>query len=271
MSMRGRITGLLKTVLGRVVFGLGLGRVILRDHAVVVALHRIEAEGPNDTMTMPTAVFRRWCRFFSRQFRVVPVEVLVENLERGVRLRGELAITFDDGYSDFRTQAVPVMDEFGLPATVFVVSDFVGTAVTPWWDAATEIRYPFLSWSDLHEVAGNGFTIGSHGKSHTAMDECSPHEAWEELTVSKAALEENLHRPVALYAYPYGAPDRMPDSARTLVREAGYRACLGYGGLVNAETDPFSLPRICINNWFATPAQFAGQLVLLRLRQLLHR
>jgi peptidoglycan/xylan/chitin deacetylase (PgdA/CDA1 family) len=269
MNLPTRCKRLAKTVLGHLVFGLGLGRLVLSDRAVVVALHRVEDGGPNDRMTMPTAVFRRWCRFFAKNFPVVAPQAIVAKLERGERLTGELALTFDDGYRDFLTQAVPAMAALGLPATVFAVSDFVGADVTPWWDEAAGVRHAFMDWDELREVDGRGFTVGSHGRTHAAMDALSLEAAREELTVSKTALEAGLGRPVALYAYPYGDPEHMPEPARALVREAGYRACFGYGGLVETGSSPFHLPRVCVNDWYDSPAQFAGYLVVLRLRQLL--
>lgn len=253
-----------KSLLGHVVFGLGLGRRLLGARAVVVAFHRVEGDGPGDAMTMPTAQFRDWCRFFARHFRAATLEDIVGKLERGEALAGELAITFDDGYRDFKTDAVPAMAAFGLSATVFAVSDYVGTQAMPWWDAAKP--YPFMDWSELGEVVAQGFCVGSHGQTHTAMDALSAQAALEELVVSKAVLETGLGRRIDWYAYPYGHPDRMPDVARQAVRQAGYRACCGYGGLIGANADPFHLGRVCINDWFASPEQFGGYLVLLRLR-----
>jgi peptidoglycan/xylan/chitin deacetylase (PgdA/CDA1 family) len=271
MRLRTRFNRSVKTVLGRVVFGLGLGRLVLSGRAVVVAFHRVRDGGTADAMAMPVAEFRQWCRFFARHFRVVGPAAIVDKLERGEPLCGELAITFDDGYRDFRTLAVPVLGSLGLTAAVFAVSDFVGADVTPWWDAAETSRHPFLDWDELRQVAGQGFTVGSHGKTHAGMDELSPEAARDELALSKAALEAGLGREVALYAYPYGDPERMPDPARDLVRATGYRACFGYGGLVEAGTSPFHIGRICVNDWLASPAQFGGHLLVLRLRRLLAR
>lgn len=271
MTVHRRLTGWVKTLLGHVVFGLGLGRWVLHGRAVVVALHRVEAAGPNDAMTMPTAVLARWCRFFARHFRVVDPGDLVARLERGQRLHGELAITFDDAYRDFRTQAVPVLASLGLPAAVFAVSDFVGASVTPWWDAARGEHHPFLDWDELCDVADRGFTVGSHGKTHTGFDALSPAAARAELAESKAVLEAGLGRPVPLFAYPYGDPERMPEPARAQVAEVGYRACFGYGGLVGPDTSPFRIGRICVNDWYRSPAEFGGRLVVLRLREWLGR
>lgn len=263
--LRAMAASLAKSLLGHAVFGLGLGRRLLASRAVIVAFHRVESDGPYDAMTMPTEVFRAWCRFFDKHFRVAPLESIVGKLERKEAFAAELAITFDDGYLDFKTQAVPVLASLGLPATVFAVSDFVGADATPWWDA--QRRYPFMNWADLGDVASQGFAVGSHGQTHAAMDALLPEQAREELVASKTALEAGLGRSVAWYAYPYGQPDKMPEAARQAVRQAGYRACFGYGGPIGADASPFCLGRVCVNDWFASPYQFGGFLVIQALRQ----
>lgn len=265
-NFRARIVRAFKTYLGRAVFALGLNRAILGRTAVVVAFHRVERDFPNNGMNMPPDVFRGWCRYFARHFRVVPAGKIARLLKDGQRLDGELAITFDDGYLDFAAQAVPVLESLGLPATVFAVSDFVGSDTVPWWDRRDGVSRPFMSWDELRGVAAKGFTVGSHGKSHRGMDQLTPDEALLELTESKRVLEDGLGREVGLYAYPYGEPERMPDTARDLVGLAGYSACFGYGGLVESGDNPLNIGRICVNDWFSCPDHFGGHLVVLALK-----
>lgn len=266
VTLRQRVNRVLKTLLGRLVFGLGLHRSLFSGRALAVAFHRVDATGANDAMNMPPALFARWCRFFARYFTVVPAGEIVVGLERGRRFDGELALTFDDGYRDFAAQAVPVMRSFGITATVFAVSGFVGTDHVPWWDEKAGARHPFMDWEELRSVADGGFTVGSHGRTHAAMDALGLEEAFDELASSKHALQAGLGREVALYAYPYGEPERMPPAARELVRRAGYRACFGYGGFVEPGSSPFFIPRICVNDWFVSHWHFAGHLVVVALR-----
>jgi peptidoglycan/xylan/chitin deacetylase (PgdA/CDA1 family) len=266
-ALRQCVNRVLKTLLGFMVFGLGLHRALFKGRALVVAFHRVNRDGQNDAMNMQPELFARWCRFFAGHFRVVAAGEIVAGLETGGPFRGELAVTFDDGYRDFAQQAVPVMEPLGITATVFAVSDFVGSDHVPWWDEKAGERHAFMDWNELRAVAAKGFAVGSHGKTHSAMDELSQDEAREELTVSKAALETGLGREVALYAYPYGEPERMPAPMREIVRQTGYRACFGYGGFVEPGSSPFFIPRICVNDWFASPWHFAGHLVALSLRR----
>ena len=220
---------------------------------------------------MPTNEFRDWCCYFTRYFKVVSPMTIVEKLERGTPFRCELAITFDDGYLDFHSQAVPVMESFGITAAVFACSDFVGSDAVPWWDQQMHKAYPFMDWASLNEVSARGFVIGSHGKSHVGVDQLSSEEFHSEIALPKLVLEVGLKRSVDLYAYPYGAPDRMPETARNYVQGVGYRACFGYGEILDNSVSPFRIGRICVNDWFSSPAHFGGHLVVLSFYRIIEK
>ena len=66
--------------------------------------------------------------------RLVSMEQLVEGLERGDLPPAATAVTFDDGYADNAVIAKPILEEFGVPATMFLTSGFIGSACGFWWD-----------------------------------------------------------------------------------------------------------------------------------------
>ncbi|HEX3738075.1 MAG TPA: polysaccharide deacetylase family protein [Solirubrobacterales bacterium] len=65
---------------------------------------------------------------------VVDLADLANAVSRGRIPRGAVAISFDDGYADNLSNAVPRLAGTGLPATVFVASGWVGTRRMAWWD-----------------------------------------------------------------------------------------------------------------------------------------
>jgi peptidoglycan/xylan/chitin deacetylase (PgdA/CDA1 family) len=64
----------------------------------------------------------------------VPLTDLVTGRAHVARGLPRVAVTFDDGYADNLTLALPVLDRLGIPATVFVPSDAIGRTTPFWWD-----------------------------------------------------------------------------------------------------------------------------------------
>jgi peptidoglycan/xylan/chitin deacetylase (PgdA/CDA1 family) len=100
----------------------------------ILSYHRVNDEGDPFFPAVPTAVFEAHMAWVARHFVVLTVEALVERLARGTLPRNALAITFDDGYRDNLTHAAPILSRYGLPATVFLTTGFIGGAEVPWFD-----------------------------------------------------------------------------------------------------------------------------------------
>ncbi len=100
----------------------------------ILTYHRVNDERDPFFTSIPTEVFERQVAFIARTYRVLTVEDLAERMRRGRVPRNALAITFDDGYRDTLTHAAPILARYGLPATVFLSTGFIGTAEVPWFD-----------------------------------------------------------------------------------------------------------------------------------------
>jgi peptidoglycan/xylan/chitin deacetylase (PgdA/CDA1 family) len=149
--------------------------------------------------------FEQQLRWLSRRRRVVSLE---ETLTRS-RRENLVAITFDDGYRDNLTTALPVLEKYSLPMTLFVVAGFVD-------------RDGYLAEEELREMARHPLvTIGSHGLWHRNFNLLTTDEAQFELRESKQSLEEIIAGPVDLLAWPYG--ECSPELER-LSGACGYRA-----------------------------------------------
>jgi hypothetical protein len=146
----------LQTLAGRLIFESDLNAALARNAAVVVTFHRVDDIADWRGLTIRVEMFERYCRFFRRHFRVVPLRDIVDKLARGVSLRGELAITFDDGYLDNFENAAPVLEKLSLPATFFVVSQWIGSDVVPWWDREQGLRIPWMTWDQVRSLHRRG-------------------------------------------------------------------------------------------------------------------
>jgi len=69
----------------------------------------------------------------------LPLQEFVRASQKGVLPRRAVAITFDDGYVDNLSNAKPVLEQFHIPATVFVTSGYIGGKREFWWDELERI------------------------------------------------------------------------------------------------------------------------------------
>jgi peptidoglycan/xylan/chitin deacetylase (PgdA/CDA1 family) len=140
----------------------------------------------------------------SGQVRVVAVEELIA-LNDTV---DAVALTFDDGFANFATEAAPLLRERGLPATVFVVTGRVG-GDNRWrghQDHGIPVL-PLLGWDDLGKLHASGFTLGAHTRTHANLLTLGEAEVAEELGTGAEEMQRRLGERPKGFAYPYGAVD----------------------------------------------------------------
>ncbi len=113
-------------------------------------------------------------------------------------LRGEapcpskaIALTFDDGYADAYTDALPVLKRYGLIATFYIVTNFVG-------------QPGYMTWEQLAALRDAGMEIGAHTVSHLDLTSLDAETANVEITQSKAELDHHLNINVTSFCYPTG-------------------------------------------------------------------
>ena len=100
-------------------------------------LPRIQAarEGVLPGMYVAPETFARHLAWLETYFRVLPLHEIVAGIAGDRPLPpGACAITFDDGWRDNAEYALPELERRGLPATIFVVTQRVGTSGAFWPD-----------------------------------------------------------------------------------------------------------------------------------------
>ena len=153
-----------------------------------------------------------------------------------------VVITIDDGFAEVGTLAAPVLQRYGFPAILFLVSGLVGDANR--WDAAgTSLAgRPLLAWDAIEALRGQGIAFGAHTRSHPRLGRLSDEQAQAEISGSKTDLERALQQPVPLLAYPFGDFNAATPG---LAEQAGFAAaCSVQAGLNSASTPCFTLHRI---------------------------
>lgn len=180
----------------------------MSDRCTVLMYHAIPREpselgGADPHYAVTLAVFEQHLDAMARRKQTArAVERIPEALARGEQPVG---ITFDDGHRT-NLQAAQALAQRGWCATFFVNTATVGTS-------------DFLSWPELQAMADMGMSIQSHAHHHRYQDELTQAEQLEELNRSKAEIEAQLHRTVAVYAPPGG---RTSAHTSALAQQAGY-------------------------------------------------
>jgi peptidoglycan/xylan/chitin deacetylase (PgdA/CDA1 family) len=102
-----------------------------------------------------------------------------------------VAVTFDDGFADTFSNALPVLTRYRIPATMFAVSDLIGGSNT-WMSARGFPQRKLMSRSDLGTMSTAGFGIGSHTRTHPRLPELDAEGKRREIRDSKARLEDMI-------------------------------------------------------------------------------
>ncbi|NJL03876.1 MAG: polysaccharide deacetylase family protein [Chloroflexaceae bacterium] len=117
-----------------------------------------------------------------------------------------VVLTFDDGYADAATEALPLLLKHGFTATFYVVPGFVG-------------KPGYMDWEQIRLLHTSGMEIGSHSISHPDLSALDAEAVRMELTESRAIIEAELGAPVRSFCYPAG---KYADTVIELAQAAGY-------------------------------------------------
>lgn len=200
---------------------------------IVLGYHKIgepPADGWETWYYVPRQVFRAQLQtLLATGWHPIDHATFVEALDRPERApTRSFLVTFDDAYRSLVSEALPVLEDLGVPAVVFVPTHYIGG--TNAFDLDNEPEEQICDWDDLRHLHDRRVSVQSHGVRHAAMSELNPDAQREELQASRRALESGLGTTVDLFAFPYGDDGDDPRAMAAAVRAAGYRAAFGYGG-----------------------------------------
>jgi peptidoglycan/xylan/chitin deacetylase (PgdA/CDA1 family) len=213
---------------------------IMGAFLTILTFHTIDGQS-SATSFSPQVFQRSMAKLSEKGYRTLSLVQVANCLRRGVPFPDHsLVITFDDGYQSVYDEAFPVLQRYGMSATVFLTVGRKG------------LRHPtdrlpslhgrsMLAWREIREMQRWGIDFGAHTLTHPDLSRLSTEQIETEIRESKAIIEEALATPVTCFAYPYG---RYEARSHEIARRHFVAACSDSLGLVTATSDPHALERV---------------------------
>lgn len=201
----------------------------MSSDVAILCYHAVSEDWPNVAAIDRATLERQVGHLLKRGYRP---RTLSQAFSPGAQGRS-LVVTFDDAFRSVLERGLPVLERLGVPATLFVPTDFAAEAAPMTWSSLAqwqggrfEEELRCMSWEEVRRLATVGWEIGSHTCSHPKLTEIGAEAAAAELERSRAACEEALQQPCTTFAYPFGAHD---GEVVELTRRAGYELAVTLG------------------------------------------
>ncbi len=200
----------------------------------VLMYHKVADTNP-DFLTVTTVQLRQHLHHLQQagyQFVSLPDVLCALSNNTGDRINPRaVLLTFDDAYKNNLTHALPVLDEFAVPAVIFVPTAFVGG--TNEWDGGTDA---IMTGDELKSLVNRGINLAFHSHQHLNYKNAPAQEVSNDLQANiRVADEISLPMTPAL-AYPYGGRPKNPEQRRALyetLERLGIRAAFRIGNRLN--------------------------------------
>jgi len=224
---------------------------LTRETVPVLLYHRIDNISADPVMlVVKPETFEEHIKYINKFYKPISLSELVRRLKSGSLLGDEICVTFDDGYKDNFTNALPILKKYNTPATIFVTTSNLGNQASFDWDMKynPKERAFFLSKEEIAILANHPLIeIGAHTHTHLRLSDFSKHDQLKEIEASKKILEDVIKKKVLHFAYPFGAKQDFNNLSESVVAGLGFISAYENTGLLGiASSDVYSFPRINI-------------------------
>ena len=173
----------------------------------ILVYHQIERAPPKgqkfrSLCVAPKAFARQMAMLDFLGYRALSMTALVPYL-LGEKSGKVVGLTFDDGYLNNLTYALPVLQKFGFSSTCYAVSSLAGK--TNSWDAGLGMKQTqLMNPTEMAQWVAGGQEIGSHTQTHVDLTAVDDGVATSEVVQGAQDLQLMLQRPVKHFCYPFG-------------------------------------------------------------------
>lgn len=222
--------------------------------APILLYHRITSPREDPLMLCVTPkCFEEHLKFLGKNYDIIPLSALSGRLVSGTLEGNEASITFDDGYRDNLTNALPLLEKYKIPATIFITTGNIGGKANFAWDKkySENDRAFFLNEAEIKLLSNHPLIdIGAHTETHPNLIQLSPTKQMEEITKSRQKLEKITGKKINSFAYPFGGFYNFDSLTKKIIAKVGFGfAYSNTQELATKTKDHFSLPRINIRNY----------------------
>lgn len=155
-----------------------------------------------------------------------------------------IGITFDDGYQNNLTEALPILEKNGFTATSYLISNKLGY-YNDWDESKGIARNELMTIAEVRKWLDAGMDIGAHSEHHIDLTNCSPQTLEQEIINCKTTLETTFNYNIEHFCYPYGLYN---EQVLDVVKSAGFitATTMKRGRAESASSTMLELPRIPI-------------------------
>jgi len=185
-------------------------------------------------LTVDTETFRSQMEYLkAKGYRTLGMEALIAFFDSEVPVpKGSVLLTFDDGYDDFYRNALPILNELGFKATIFISTGLMDNP-------------GYLSWEEINQATPSAYLFANHTWSHKNLQTSKEKIEFEIKTADIQLAERDLNS-AKVFSYPYGL---VNDYAREYLEELDYKLAFGTRpGSTLCQKQRFELPRMRIGN-----------------------
>jgi peptidoglycan/xylan/chitin deacetylase (PgdA/CDA1 family) len=228
-------------------------RDFLFNTASIIVYHRVAdvMDDPHQLSVSP-AIFEEQMEYLKKNFNIIRLSDLAVSIKEKRVDPKSVAITFDDGYFDNLSGALPILEKFQIPATIYIVAGKIDDDKPFYWDEKTSLADQGrpLSKIELKKLAtSNLIEIGAHTVFHPQLSSLSREGQAVEIRQSKKMIEDIIGQPIISFSYPFGSKKDFNLDSVELVKEAGFEfACANIQDRVTAHSNNFALPRLLARN-----------------------
>ncbi|MCB2295571.1 polysaccharide deacetylase family protein [Clostridium algoriphilum] len=211
--------------------------VVNNNKIPILMYHSISYEKGN-TLRISKENFRNQMKYLKyNNYTTLTLDELYSYMKENKNLPNKsIVITFDDGYKDNYTNAYPILKEFNLKATVFVITN------------AIDKDKNYLTSDEIKLMDKNNVRIESHTAAHEHLDKITFMDNVKSMTASKSELEKILNRKINYIAYPFGEYNLSTIKA---AKQTGYKLAFSTEyGWINKNNNIYSLGRIFVSSTY---------------------